>query len=141
DGTFGGKRLLASGTLDEMHNAQITIPIDPTLAKLTPSMHFMAYGLGWFLMDYLGRKIVEHGGNIDGMSAEVMLVPEEHLGIVVLTNMDSTPLPNALARHIVDAYVGDAKVDWSAEMLKLEEAGRAEQAKQEKTEEESRIAG
>jgi CubicO group peptidase (beta-lactamase class C family) len=140
DGTFGGKRLLASGTLDEMHNAQITVPLDPAMAKLSPSTHFMAYGLGWFLNDYQGRKIIEHGGNIDGMSAGVALVPEEHLGIVILSNMNGTMLPNALVNHILDAYFGDSKVDWSVEMLKLQDAGRSQAEQQEKTAEESRIA-
>ena len=34
-----------------------------------------AYGLGWMLREHDGRKVVEHGGNIGGFSAQVGLVP------------------------------------------------------------------
>ena len=36
--------------------------------------------MGWFLRDYRGRKLVEHGGAIDGMRALVAMMPEEKLG-------------------------------------------------------------
>jgi hypothetical protein len=33
------------------------------------------YGLGWFLRQWNGHKVVEHGGNIDGFNAQVALMP------------------------------------------------------------------
>jgi CubicO group peptidase (beta-lactamase class C family) len=84
--------------------------------RLFPSIHFRAYGLGWGLMDYLGRKVVSHGGGYDGMFSRVALVPEEDLGIVVLTNA-MTGMQTALTYRIVDAYLGGEERDWSAEYL------------------------
>jgi CubicO group peptidase (beta-lactamase class C family) len=48
---------------------------------------FAAYGLGWSLHDYRGRSVTTHGGWTDGMLSRVALVPSEHLGLVVLTNI------------------------------------------------------
>ena len=42
------------------------------------------YGQGWFISDYRGHHLVEHGGNIDGFSALVSLLPEENTGVVAL---------------------------------------------------------
>jgi CubicO group peptidase (beta-lactamase class C family) len=44
------------------------------------------YGLGFFLNEVAGRRVVWHAGNIDGFSAHVSWMPEEKLGLVVLTN-------------------------------------------------------
>ncbi|HQW93737.1 MAG TPA: serine hydrolase domain-containing protein, partial [Ferruginibacter sp.] len=51
--------------------------------------HFALYGLGWFLDEYAGRKIVAHTGGVNGFVTSVCLVPEEKLGIIVLTNTDA----------------------------------------------------
>ncbi len=58
------------------------------------------YGLGWMLRNWKGRKLVEHGGNIDGFAAQVALLPDEGLGFVLLTNMTVSSL-QASSLHIV----------------------------------------
>ena len=40
------------------------------------------------LYDYRGHKVTSHTGAIDGMRAALGLVPEERLGVVVLTNLN-----------------------------------------------------
>ncbi|HKE60413.1 MAG TPA: serine hydrolase [Pyrinomonadaceae bacterium] len=127
-GTYENKRLLSSGVMKEMHAPQTIIRIEGVNAILYPDAHFLNYGMGWFLSDYRGRKLVEHGGAIDGMRAEVAMVPEEKLGVVVLTNLNGTILPHALMYKIVDFYLGAAPRDWCAEMLKATK-GLEEQAK------------
>lgn len=68
--------------------------------------HFSLYGLGWFLEEYEGRKIISHTGGINGFVTSVTLVPEEKLGIVVLTNTDANGFFQALNWEIRDAYLG-----------------------------------
>lgn len=68
--------------------------------------HFALYGLGWFLREYNGRKIVEHTGGVNGFVTAVTLVPEEKLGIIVFTNTDANRLYEALKEEILDAYLG-----------------------------------
>jgi CubicO group peptidase (beta-lactamase class C family) len=85
-----------------MWSPQTILPIgDPPapLAGLKPN--FADYALGWGLRDYHGRKLVGHTGGVAGFVSRVMLVPEENLGVVVLTNaeeggaFDSDSLPRA----------------------------------------------
>jgi hypothetical protein len=97
--------------------------------------------MGWFLSDYRGRKVVEHGGAIDGMRAEVAMMPEEKLGLVVLTNLGGNILPHALMFKIFDVYLGAPQRDWCAEMLKTTK-GLEDQAKAaEKKAEAERVKG
>lgn len=68
--------------------------------------HFNLYGLGWGLMDYEGTEIVSHTGGVNGFVTSVTLLPEENLGIVVLTNTDQNGFFQMLKWEIVDAYLG-----------------------------------
>jgi CubicO group peptidase (beta-lactamase class C family) len=67
--------------------------------------HFSLYGLGWLLSDYEGREIVSHTGGVNGFLTSVTLLPEEKLGVVVLTNTDANEFYDALKWEIVDAYL------------------------------------
>jgi CubicO group peptidase (beta-lactamase class C family) len=67
--------------------------------------HFALYGLGWFLEEYEGRKIVSHTGGVNGFVTAVTLVPEEKLGIIVLTNTDQNSFYEALKQEILDAFL------------------------------------
>jgi CubicO group peptidase (beta-lactamase class C family) len=68
--------------------------------------HYALYGLGWDLQDYEGREIVSHTGGVDGMVTSVALLPEENLGIVVLTNTDMNGFYQVVKWEIIDAYLG-----------------------------------
>ena len=67
--------------------------------------HFYLYGLGWFLQEYSGRKIVAHTGGVNGFVTSVTLLPEEKLGIIVLTNTDANNFYESLKNEIMDAYL------------------------------------
>jgi CubicO group peptidase (beta-lactamase class C family) len=67
--------------------------------------HFMLYGLGWMLEDYNNVKIVSHTGGVNGFVTSVTLIPEEKLGIVVLTNTDANSFYEALKWEITDAFL------------------------------------
>lgn len=62
------------------------------------------YGLGFFLQDYAGHHIVMHDGGVNGYVTSVTLVPDQHLGIIILTNTDQNELYDALRWEIMDAY-------------------------------------
>ena len=68
--------------------------------------HFSLYGMGWDLMDYEGREIISHTGGTDGFVTSVTLVPDEHLGVVVLTNTDMNGFYQSLKWEIIDSYLG-----------------------------------
>ena len=135
DGVYEGKRLISSAAIKEMHTPQTIIRREGPMESLYPEAHFLTYGFGWFLSDYRGRKVVEHGGAIDGMRAEVAMMPEEKLGLVVLSNLNGNILPHALMFKIFDLYLGGTQRDWSSELLKatnrLEEQEKAAEKKTE----------
>jgi CubicO group peptidase (beta-lactamase class C family) len=118
EGIYDGKRVLSTASIKEMQTPQTIIRLDGERGRLYPEAHFLTYGLGWFLSDYRGRKLVEHGGAIDGMRAEVALMPEEKVGLVILTNLHGTILPHALMLKIFDFYLNAPARDWSSEFLK-----------------------
>ena len=76
--------------------------------------HFSAYGLGWFLKDYHGVKLIHHSGGILGMVSKVVLVPEEDLAMVILTNQQSGSAFNAIYQQILNEYLELPVKDWVA---------------------------
>jgi hypothetical protein len=139
EGEFSGQRLLSSGAIKEMQKSHTVVPYDPPWSLLFPEAHFVTYGLGWLLSDYRGRKVVEHGGNIDGMSALVAFVPEEKLGLVVLTNLGGSELRTALKLRIIDAFLGGEAKDWSAIHLKTMKSFEAQGKAAEKKRNDERV--
>lgn len=68
--------------------------------------NYSLYGMGWELQDYESHGLVMHTGGVDGFVTSVTLVPDENLGIVVLTNTDQNYFYEALKWEILDAYLG-----------------------------------
>ena len=116
DGKFSGKQLVSSANLAQTHTAQTVMKYEPPWSLYFPEAHLMAYGMGWFVNDYKGRIAVHHGGNIDGMSALVALLPEEKMGTAILTNMNGSLLPFIMAHRIFDDQLKLAPTDFSGEM-------------------------
>jgi CubicO group peptidase (beta-lactamase class C family) len=115
-GAKGDVRLFAEARQHEMWNVLNPLAVSPGYRQRYPTTHFRGYGMGWSLADYRGRKITSHGGGYDGMYSQVAIVPEEGLGIVVLTNA-MTGIAPALVYRTLDAYLGGEPRDWSAEGL------------------------
>ena len=46
--------------------------------------------MGWEVYDLHGRSIVAHSGGYDGMISRTVLVPEEKLGIFIVTNTNTS---------------------------------------------------
>ena len=137
-----GGRLVSEMQHREMLTPQFLIPQPQfyPVARLSRP-NFTAYGLGWFMQDYRGRKVALHTGSIDGMSALLAIVPEERLGMVVYLNLDHAELRHALMYRVLDAYLGAPPRDWSTEVRALY-APFAEQARAAEREAQSkRVAG
>lgn len=121
-GTWDGRTYFTDEQSRTMWTPHVSFRVSAAAEERYPSTHFRGYGLGWGLMDYLGRKVMSHGGAADGMYSRVVLVPEERLGMVILTN-SMTSLPTALSYRILDAYLGGPERDWSAELLAEDRRG------------------
>ena len=91
--------------------------------------HFALYGLGWFLEEYSGKKIVSHTGGVNGFVTSVTLVPEEKLGIIVLTNTDANNFYESLKWEIMDACLGLPYRNYSHVGAERQKANEAETEK------------
>jgi CubicO group peptidase (beta-lactamase class C family) len=62
-----------------------------------------AYGFGWELDPFEGRRRVHHGGSLPGFRAELARFPDDRLSVIVLTNADGA-LPDQMAAGIARIY-------------------------------------
>ena len=144
EGELDGKRILSKESAAEVFKPNIIYPMSAESKELFPSTHFSTYGLGWGLRDYRGRFVATHSGGIDGMLSQVLLAPEEELGVVVLTN--TSPAGSlahaAVTYHILDACLGaEGEIDWRARFRELGAKQEKAQEEQEKKRDESRATG
>lgn len=123
--TADHQRLFSELNAYEMWQPHTIIPVSKARSARIPSTHFRAYGLGWSLADYQGRKLVGHSGGYDGMYSEVLMAPEAGIGVVVLTN-SMTSIGNAITYQILDQALGAPPRDWSEENLTQFQRSRTE---------------
>lgn len=91
------------------------------------------YGYGWMVQKFRGRQEISHGGGLHGFLSHLLRLPEERFTVAVLVNCWPTPPgvdldPGALAREIVDAYLGETlapraipKIDTNVSAAALED--------------------
>ena len=106
--------LLKPATQYRLWTPQTILPVGP--APTPYNTHFAAYGLGWFLRDARGYKEVSHTGGLPGQITQVTLLPELHLGIIVLTNQETSAI-TAITNHIEDHYLGLTGLDRVQEIV------------------------
>jgi len=126
-GKFEGKELVKEEEVKKMHSPHKTV-IGSGMgdANFGPS----SYGLGWFILNYGDTYLVQHGGNIDGFSTLVVLLPKEDIGMVFLSNQNGSRLPGLAARYAVDMLLEKEAVDWY--QPKEEKEGNEEEEEPEK---------
>ncbi len=103
-------------------------------SKKAPDLFMSTYGLGWFLASYKGHYRVEHGGNIDGFSASVSFFPTDKIGIVVLTNQNTSSLPDLVRNTVSDYILETEKTGWIKDYKKQLEDRKKMQKEVEKDE-------
>jgi CubicO group peptidase (beta-lactamase class C family) len=111
EGEHDGRQLIAKKTMREMRSLQHSIPVQWTPDSNVYRARFVGTGLGWFVRDYRGRQVVQHGG---AWGADTNFVPEEDLAVVVLSNRDWNSLVWMLSYDVLDAYFAEPDLPWSA---------------------------
>jgi CubicO group peptidase (beta-lactamase class C family) len=106
-----GSPLFSAAQHKEMWTPQTIVSSLPDTAMLTKT-RFRDYGMAWFLEDYEGSERVWHTGGLVGMVSYVSLLPEQHLGVIVLTNQQSGAAMSAMMQSLLDAFVGKPSRDW-----------------------------
>ena len=119
-GTLGDERIVSEAAIAEMHSPQIVGGAAPYPAVTGFSRHW-AYGLGWWVSEYRGHKLVMHTGGITGWRSAMVMLPELHLGAALVSNGHGAALPNslapALAFVIFDRLLAAPATDHAGEWL------------------------
>lgn len=111
NGVYRGQRLVSESSMAEMR--AVNIPGRAPVVLSDSGSTALGYGLGWFLEYYRGHRALDHGGSIDGMLTAMTLLPEDQIGVVVLTNRDGHAMHTALVRHVLDVALGLPARDWN----------------------------
>lgn len=101
DGKVGQRQVIPAAAIQATRQPQ---DIVGNVRHLNGESNYQLYGLGWFIQDYAGHRIVMHDGGVNGYVSSVTLVPQDKLGIIILTNTDQNSLYEALRWDIMDAY-------------------------------------
>lgn len=115
-GKFKGQEIIPESYIRAASSSQMVV------SGGRPGEHsdiqFSNYGLGWFLESYRGHYLVEHGGNIDGFSANVAFFPSDSIGIVVLVNQNASAVPSTVRSIIADKLFALPPIPWNADVKK-----------------------
>jgi CubicO group peptidase (beta-lactamase class C family) len=101
NGKVGNRQVIPAAAIEATREPQ---DIVGEATYLNGEKQYELYGLGWFLTSYAGHPIVMHTGGVNGYVSSVTLVPDQHLGIIVLTNTDKNGFFEALKWDVMDAY-------------------------------------
>ncbi len=126
NGKVGGKQVISAAAIQATRQPQ---DIVGKVHHLNGETDEEQYGLGWFLQDYAGHQLVMHDGGVNGYVSSVTLVPQEHLGIIILTNTDENEFYEALRWEIMDVYFKMPYRNYSDTYLKSYKSKAAEEQK------------
>jgi CubicO group peptidase (beta-lactamase class C family) len=101
DGKVGNRQVIPLAAIQATRQPQDFVK---SIHQVNGGDNYELYGLGWLLQDYTGHRLVMHTGAVGGYLSSVTLIPQDHLGIIILTNTDKNKLYDALKWEILDAF-------------------------------------
>lgn len=136
NGVIEGDTILNAAIIQDMMNSRRVKNVNGLLRMA--GAQFNTYALGWNMYDHNGKKVVEHGGGMPGYISKVCLVPQEDLGIVILTNTLSSA-PTALQMYILDSYLKEESYDWVKLFADFEKRGKKAEKEEQAQRDSTRI--
>jgi CubicO group peptidase (beta-lactamase class C family) len=109
-----GGKLMSRRAARAMRTEQISLGRAANFPELAPA----GYGLGSYLTRYRGRRLVYHPGVIDGFAGLISFMPDQQIGMIVLSNLSGrNPVPAIVTYSLYDRLLGLEPVDWTARYL------------------------
>lgn len=108
-GLFNGKQIISRENMKRMTRVMIYVGNTDDID--------LYYALGWSVAEYSPYLIIWHNGSTLGVYNFAAFIPQEKLGIVILTNGRNTDLATALAFQFFDLYFKKPDRDWSKKLL------------------------
>jgi hypothetical protein len=138
-GVFEKRRMLSLSVFEEMTDPQVIIRPRGFWGASYTGIDFLTYGLGWFIYDFAGEKIIEHGGGSLGFRSTICIIPDRNFGFSILSNLGKTQLPEVIRYKILEIFYGKDSIDWNAVLLDKSAAKIREQDSTENNLQKSRI--
>lgn len=114
--------LMSQSMLKKLHTQVISSPSEN--ARMRPFRERVSrtwYGLGFRIYDYAGHVMITHGGMLNGFKSMLAYLPEERVGLVMLTNSTS-PAIGILRTTFFDSVLGLNPIDWNTQFKEKENA-------------------
>ena len=91
DGRLGSSRIMSENAAREMHRRHFAM--DPRLA---------GFALGFYEEFVNGERLLEHGGNVEGFSTQLTLVPERGIGFFIASHHEPARLRDVVQSALLD---------------------------------------
>ena len=128
-GVFEGDTIISQSILQDCFTPKTNLPVSNNNNRT----HFRAYGLGWQLFDYQGKKVIEHNGGMPGYISKTTIIPEENLGIIVLNNGFEVFVHRALLYQVLEHILQpEEEKDWIKEYKQAKNSYQERKEKQRK---------
>lgn len=89
-GVFEDTAILDASLIEEMHKIQLETEM---LRSSLGDYGKMGYGYGWMIIDdFLGHKLMRHGGSTGVSSAQLMFIPDLRIGLTAAANVGQSPV-------------------------------------------------
>ena len=105
-GNFEGHQIVSAANLAVTHTAKVALS------------EKAAYAMGWIVQQTSNGTIVWHNGGTSAFGSYFGLLPEQHIGVVVLTNEANVGFPDAVGSWVMDRILGNPMVDHVAAALR-----------------------
>ncbi|WP_232631272.1 serine hydrolase [Methylobacterium sp. Leaf118] len=116
-GQAGDRRLLAKDTLRQIFApSMVEGPGGPLRDENA------AAGLGCDSYGFLGQRIVEKNGALNGVRTIVTLIPELEIGIAIFANKQLTVFPEAVRAEFLERRIGRSGIDLQARIRAEQDA-------------------
>ena len=106
-GQLDGVTVMSPATAKRQLTPQMVLPGSGDMPGLTQD----AYGLGWLIGRYREHKVAMHDGGIDGAMTHCMLLPDDGIGVAVLTNTSASLMHVVVACRVLDELLGVEPLD------------------------------
>jgi CubicO group peptidase (beta-lactamase class C family) len=122
NGKVGNRQVIPAAAIAATREPQNVVK---SIRHLNGETNYELYGMGWFLQDYSGHRLVMHDGGVNGYVSSVTLIPQDRLGIIILTNTDQNSLYEALRWEIMDTYFKQPYRNYSEAYLSFFKSNQA----------------
>lgn len=112
-----GKEIVSLPNLNQMRTPRVEVDLRGGRQYPKNRVSKIHYGMGWFIHDYMGVSMLSHMGGMAGTRAFILLIPQENVGITILSNfggMRVSLFPEAIRNKFLDLYLNvKDEIDWA----------------------------